>query len=263
MGGTVQGVGNQALGMPSAGIIAQFQNILQQIAQQEKNQATPALQAQAFIQQFAGQDGKLNADELHKALGISTDQAAQMIKQLDEDGDPTTLSQAELSDALQQSANNQGPQGQQPNGNDPAGGGQQADGGQQGQQAGGGQQANGGQQAGGAQQAGGDNNLMQLLQALLDVDGNGKVDKKDLQKLIEKYGKGQPGHKTLDKAGLEAALKAEAKDKGLNLTDQQISAQADKIMAMAGNNGNGTISEDQVASLNDNQVQQLTDTQNA
>jgi Ca2+-binding EF-hand superfamily protein len=211
-----------------SGLLSKFQNVVGgggDFAQQfDANIANELFKK---IDTGGGQNGapdqKISAAELAKALGISEDQAKQLIKsfeannpQANKDG---MLDQNELNAALQQlmkaAAGEQGEgagKGQQAGGGEGAGGGQGAGGSQQ---AGGAQQGQGGQDGG----QGGAQDILGTLTKLLDTNGDGKVDEKELNDFIKKYA-GEDGK--LSKEELETGLKDLAQqnpDKGVKIDD--------------------------------------------
>jgi Ca2+-binding EF-hand superfamily protein len=95
---------------------------------------------------------------------------------------------------------------------------QQSGGSEGGEHAGGGEGGGGGGGSGGAQGLSG---YLKLLLKLLDIDGDGKVSEEEKQAFIDKYG-GSDGQ--LSKEELITGLKAEAKAKNVELSDEQINA---------------------------------------
>jgi Ca2+-binding EF-hand superfamily protein len=161
-------------------------------------------------------DNKINADELAKFLNITKEEAQRFITAYNTKDDPdNALDQTELAKALQTVQ-------EPPQGGDPKGG-QQAGG------SGGGGSGGGG--AGGSEGAGSGGGgiaaLLRLLTGLIDEDGDGKIDKEELEKFLKKYDKN--GNGQLEKGELAEGLKAEAKAKGGQISDEEIDTLLSKI----------------------------------
>ncbi len=230
MGVNAVTTGNPTLSIPKADI-AQFEQILQSVMEKEKDKQTLALKAEDLLKQFGG---KVDAKQLASALGIGEDEAKTFIAEADEDGDPTTLTQAELTDALQWMQDQSGQGTPANHGGDPSGG------------------ASGAQGADGSQSAGGSgalSQLAQLLVKLLDQNGDGEISSKDIKQLLKKYGKDHgDGQKSLSKDELKNALKAEAKEKGIDLSDDQLNSMVNSLFKTADANGDGLLNEAELTS---------------
>jgi Ca2+-binding EF-hand superfamily protein len=103
----------------------------------------------------------------------------------------------------------------------------------------------GGSEAPGSAGAGGMSglsDLRKLLLALLDADGDGKISPQELKKFVEKYDKNGDGK--LDKNELKEGLKAEAEEKGVELSDselEKLTTQIDTLFENADANKDGAL----------------------
>jgi Ca2+-binding EF-hand superfamily protein len=103
----------------------------------------------------------------------------------------------------------------------------------------------GGSEAPGSAGAGGMSglsDLWKLLLSLLDADGDGKISPEELKKFVEKYDKNGDGK--LDKNELKEGLKAEAEEKGVELSDselEKLTTQIDTLFENADANKDGSL----------------------
>jgi Ca2+-binding EF-hand superfamily protein len=241
---------------PTAELSKQFQTSLQDVNQQSGLSADANIDQQ--VQNFmdladTSGDLKVNAQELAASLKIPESEAQKYIQAFDTIGNQdNALDAQEITAALKAAeqpaqaeeppsggASDTKPKEEAKAGEGKPEGGKPEEGKPEESGSAGGSEAPGSAGAGGMS---GLSDLWKLLLALLDADGDGKISPQELKKFVEKYDKNGDGK--LDKNELKEGLKAEAEEKGVELSDselEKLTTQIDTLFENADANKDGAL----------------------